>query len=224
MIKIKKIQYKKVAFALSLCMLVLWGILGTGTSLAWFTDTSTELKNIFHMAEFGMKVSYRQPDGTYKDVEQDTAVFDDEALYEPGYVQVVYLKIENMGSVPFDCEMAISVEDCTVAKNVFGKYFYLYNYLKFGVVFAEEESELLSKVNDRVLASQAAGKILLEEEASMPIGIYDSDIYPVNDGDDIYAAIIVRMPEEVGNEANYRGDVQPMVELGIIVRASQQRK
>lgn len=36
-------------------------------------------------------------------------------------------------------------------------------------------------------------------------------------------ALVVRMPEEVGNEANYRGDDIPKVELGIIVKADQQK-
>ena len=36
-----------------------------------------------------------------------------------------------------------------------------------------------------------------------------------------YAALIVYMPEEVGNIANYRGFNQPMVELGITVFAQQ---
>ena len=37
-----------------------------------------------------------------------------------------------------------------------------------------------------------------------------------------YVALIVRMPEEVDNQANYRGEVVPEVDLGLIVRATQQ--
>ena len=40
--------------------------------------------------------------------------------------------------------------------------------------------------------------------------------------DTVYMAVIVCMPEEVGNEANYRGTVVPRVELGLIVSATQQ--
>ena len=36
-------------------------------------------------------------------------------------------------------------------------------------------------------------------------------------------ALIVRMPEDVTNMANYRGDVIPRVELGLIVTATQQK-
>ena len=38
------------------------------------------------------------------------------------------------------------------------------------------------------------------------------------------AALIVRMPEEVGNVANYRGDTVPEVDLGITVKADQIKK
>ena len=37
----------------------------------------------------------------------------------------------------------------------------------------------------------------------------------------VYLALIVRMPEEVANEANYRESDTPKVELGITVKADQ---
>ena len=44
--------YKRIAFIISLVALVVWVILGTGASLAWFSDTSPEINNIFHFADF----------------------------------------------------------------------------------------------------------------------------------------------------------------------------
>ena len=92
----------KIALVLSLCMIAVWMVLGTGASLAWFTDTSEEIRNIIHFADFDLEVSYRDENGDYQKIDDQTAIFDDEALYEPGYVQVVYLKIENLGDMPFD--------------------------------------------------------------------------------------------------------------------------
>ena len=97
---IKK-SYKRIAFALSLCLLVIWGILGTGTSLAWFTDTTPKIKNIFHFAEFDLEVSHLLDNGEWEIVDEQTKIFDEEALYEPGYVQVVYLKVKNKGTRDF---------------------------------------------------------------------------------------------------------------------------
>ena len=118
-------RLKKVALSVSLLLVVAWCVLGTGASLAWFTDTDEEVKNIFHFAEFDLEVSHRLEDGTWEKVEQGTKLFDDEALYEPGYVQVVYLRIENKGEVPFDWKTAVTVTDYTEPTNIFGQKFHL---------------------------------------------------------------------------------------------------
>ena len=105
----KKTPYKRIALALSLCALLIWAILGTGASLAWFTDTSPEINNIFHFAEFDLVVSHRLTDGKWEEVDSKTKIFDEEALYEPGYVQVVYLKVENKGLIALRKGMAATV-------------------------------------------------------------------------------------------------------------------
>lgn len=205
--------YKKIALTFSICMMLLWAMLGTGASLAWFVDTSSELKNIFHTAEFDLVVSYKDAFGQYREIDSTTSIFDENALYEPGYVQVVYLKVENRGSVPFDYRTAVGVSDYTPATNAFGWTFQLQDYLRFGVVTADTEPELLALLADR---SMAVG------QAQMPLNNYTTDMAALEAGGEDYMALIVRMPEEVGNEANYRGDTVPRVELGLIVRATQQ--
>ena len=206
-------RYKKVALSLSLMLILLWGLLGAGASLAWFADTDEGVKNVFHFAEFDLEVYHRLDNGQWEEIRQDTRIFDDDALYEPGYTQVVYLKIENKGTVPFDFKAAVTVTDYTWATNVLGQKFSLQEYLKFGVVIADEEDELLQKMADRELANQAA---------NMPLSRYATEKAPLDAKDTVYMAIIVRMPEEVDNVANYRGDVIPRVELGLIVTATQQ--
>lgn len=212
-----KKHYKKIALVLSLCLLIAWGLLGTGASLAWFSDTSPELKNIFHIADFDLEVYHRLDDGeTYELIDGQTDVFDDQVLYEPGYVQVVYLKVVNNGDVPFDYQMAVLVHDYTTATNVFGQDFLLHEYLKFGIVTADTEAELESKVSDREKAKEIA-----QEEATTLLNNYHTAKYSLDAGDDDYIALIVRMPEEVGNVANYRGDTVPMIELSLSVSAEQ---
>lgn len=208
-------KYKKIALSLSLAVLVIWGILGTGTSLAWFVDTDEEVKNVFHFAEFDLEVSHRLEDGTWEIVDEDTKIFDDQALYEPGYVQVVYLKIKNKGTVPFDFKTAVSVTDYTLATNVFGQNFQLQDYLKFGLATTATEAQIYEMVATRDLA---------KEVANMPLSNYATEVASLDAGGEVYMALIVRMPEEVDNVANYRGDVIPKVELGLIVSATQQKK
>ena len=208
----KKTSYKRIDLALSLCALIVWCILGTGASLAWFTDTSPEINNIFHFAEFDLVVSHRLTDGKWEEVDSQTKIFDEEALYEPGYVQVVYLKVENKGTIPFEFYTAVNVNGCIEATNVFGQRFMLQDYLKFGITTADSEDAMKNSVPDREKAV---------EIADMPLHNYDTETAVLNPGATKYIALIVRMPEEVGNVANYRGDTVPEVDLGITVKADQ---
>lgn len=210
----KRKIFTKTALVLSACLMILWCILGTGSSIAWFVDESPEVKNIFNIGEFDLVVSHKTEDG-YEEIKDDTEVFDDEVLYEPGYVQVVYLKIENKGTVDFDYNLSVipDLDTVVVAKNVYGQDIYLPDYLKFGVVFADTEVELEQIIAKRDLAVA---------EANAPLSTYTSDSKNLEAGGEKYAAIIIRMPEEVDNVANYRGNIQPKVELGIIVKAAQE--
>lgn len=212
--KEKKKSYKKIALAISLCLLIIWAIIGTGTSLAWFTDKSPVVKNIFQFGELDLVVSHRLEDKTFEVVDAETKVFDDEALYEPGYVQVVYLRIENKGTLPFDYKTAVNVTDYTVATNVFGKKFNLQEYLRFGVVMADKIEDLEAMLADRALA---------KKKATLPLNSYTTDTDELGANETTYMALIVRMPEEVKNDANYRGSVIPKVELGLTVNAEQQK-
>ena len=210
--KTKKTPYKRIALALSLCALVIWAILGTGASLAWFTDTSPEINNIFHFGEFDLEVSHRLTDGKWESIDSKTDIFDDEALYEPGYVQVVYLKVENKGTMPFNFQTAVNVNGYIVATNVFGQDFMLQDYLKFGIKIADTEEQMKNSIPNRETAV---------EIANMPLKNYATETAELAPGATKYIALIVRMPEEVGNVANYRGDTVPKVELGITVKADQ---
>ena len=208
-----KTPYKRIALALTLCALLIWAILGTGASLAWFTDTSPEINNIFHFAEFDLVVSHRLNDGKWEEVDSKTKIFNEEALYEPGYVQVVYLKVENKGTVPFKFDTAVNVNGCIKATNVFGQPFMLQEYLKFGLATANTEEEMKNSIPDRDAAVEIANEPLHN--------YYKSGSFELAPGKTKYIALIVRMPEEVGNVANYRGDTIPKVELGITVKADQ---
>ena len=206
--------YKRIALALSLCALFVWAILGTGASLAWFTDTSEEVANIFHVANFEVSVSHRTDEGKWETIDSKTDIFDNNAVYEPGYVQVVYLKVENTGDRAFDFHTAVSVRGSTTATNVFGQKFWLHEHLKFGVAIASSESEMEELVSTRDKANAIA---------DMKLQNYSTETAALEPGEVVYMALIVRMPEEVGDEANYRGDIVPKVELGIIVKADQQK-
>lgn len=213
----KKPSYKKIALALSLCLLFVWGILGTGASLAWFTDTSDKISNVFHFADFELEVSHRDDEGNWVVLDGNTPIFDDEALYEPGYVQVIYLKVKNKGSVPFDFYTAVSIKDSKPSRNAFGDWIWLHEHLKFGVVSADSEDAMEGKVASREMAKKIA---------TMKLQSYDKlGAAEIPAGEEIFMALVVTMPEEVGNEANYAtGEDIPEVKLGVIFKAEQQHE
>lgn len=209
-----KRPYKKIALALSLCALIAWALLGTGTSLAWFADTSDDVNNIFHFADFEVELSHRLTDGSWEKVGSQTKLFDEKALYEPGYVQIVYLKVENKGSRAFQFKTAVNVVGYTLGTNVYNEEFNLKDHLKFGLVTAKTEKEMKNSIPNRESAKQLAREKLKD---------YATDMAVLDGKDTAFIALIVRMPEQVGNVANYRGETAPEVKLGIIVTAEQMK-
>lgn len=210
-----KKKWRKAALALSACLFVLWWALGTGATLAWFSDSDT-VRNEFQIGLLDLDVSYKNDIVTeYTPLEGSTEVFYDEALYEPGYTQVVYLKIENKGDVDFNYKLSVTVNEVTTATGVLGNEIYLPNYLRFGVVFAESEDALKAAVADRLAARDQATEQPLSTWSQ--VSEYTFEAYEAPH----YAALIVYMPEEVGNAANYRGGTAPQIELGVAVKAQQ---
>lgn len=205
--------YKRISLALSLVSVLTWIILGSGISVAWFSDAAPEIRNVFHFADFKLEVSYRAEDGAeWEDLEGATKVFNDEALYEPGYTQVVYLKVDNTGERAFTFKTAVSVTDYTVATNMYGQHFNLQDYLRFGIVAANTEEALSEALSTRQKAVALADQKLNN---------YSTDAAELAAGGTTYLALVVHMPESVENVANYRGSDIPKVELGLIVSASQ---
>ena len=210
-----KKKWRKAALALSACLFVLWWALGTGATLAWFSDTD-EVRNEFQIGLLKLDVSYKNDIVTeYTPLEGSTEVFYDEALYEPGYTQVVYLKIENKGDVDFNYKLSVTVDSVKTAMGVLGNEIYLPNYLRFGAVFAESEDALKAAVADRLAARDQTTVQPLSTWSEISEYTFEANEAPH------YAALIVYMPEEVGNAANYRGGTAPQVVLGIAVKAQQ---
>ena len=213
----KNKKWTKVALAFSVCLFLAWWALGTGATLAWFSDSDT-VRNEFRVGLIDLQVSYRNDIvEVYTPLQGTTKAFNDEALYEPGYTQVVWLKIENGGDVDFNYKLAVTVEDVVRGQNAWGEEIYLPNYLRYGVVFGETEEQVAQQVADRLAARENAPNAWDALDTWSDVSPYTFEA-----GEDPhYAALIVFMPEDVDNAANYRGFTEPKVELGITVHAQQ---
>lgn len=210
-------KWTKVALALSVCLFLIWWALGTGATLAWFSDTDT-VRNEFQVGLLRLDVDYRNDIvETYEDLQGATKAFNDAALYEPGYTQVVYLRIDNVGDMPFNYKVAVTVNESDPGRNAWGKPIYLENYLRYGVVFGKTEADVQQQVKDRLTAKNYASK----DWGALDTWSEDSPYIFQPDEEYHYAALIICMPEEVGDVANYRGIDVPQLKLGIKVSAKQ---
>ena len=209
---------RKLAFGLSICLFLIWWALGTGATLAWFSDIE-EVRNRFRIGILNMDVSYRNDIvEEYTPRQATTKAFNDQALYEPGYTQVVYLKIDNQGDLAFNYKIAVTIEGYTNGKNAQYQDIYLPDYLRYGVVFGKTEAEVETQVSERLTARANAPyewSVLDTWSEPAPYAFQPEE-------ESHYAALIVYMPEEVGNIANYRGTTRPEVKLGITVFAQQE--
>ena len=115
-------------FALVLCVAML-----VGSTFAWFTDTASTGVNKIQSGNLDVKLMYSTDMVEWKEATDQTKLFDDKALWEPGYTQVVYLKIVNAGKLALKYEAGFSKNyTSNKGKNVNGDWYRVDNYLKIG--------------------------------------------------------------------------------------------
>lgn len=211
----KKKRFTKAALILSVVLMIAWSILGTGATIAWFTDATPVIKNSFVIGQLDLDVYYKNDiQKEYEPVENDTEVFNRYARYEPNYTQVVYLRIENNGDIPLNYKLSVDLIGSEDSINIYGLPLHLPKYLRYGVVFGDSEADL-----NRQLAQHYADHDMEYLEFNQYTQI---DSVTVNSGSARYAALVVYMPWDTGNEANHMtGYDAPQVYLGVTVFAQQ---
>jgi len=200
------------ALLTSVMALILCCAMLVGSTFAWFTDSVTSTNNIIKSGNLDVTLDYYdETDKTFKPVEATTKVFDDSALWEPGYTQVAYLKIGNAGSLALKYQLTANVVDEIEGINVAGETFYLSDHLVFKVI---EIDEATVGTYTRETAKAAAG-------TELGLKSYNGDYKTLEEtGAAHYVALVIYMPETVGNEANY-GEKAPSIELGVNLTATQ---
>ena len=205
----------KRALLTSIMALVMCVVMLVGTTFAWFTDTASTGVNKIQAGNLDVKLMYSTDMQTWKEATDQTKLFDDNALWEPGYTQVVYLKVVNAGNLALKYEAGFSKNyTSNRGKNVNGDWYRVDNYLKIGT--AETETKFTSR--EAVWTAIAATEKTLAK-----------DVMLTNDWVTLKAreeskpfAVAIYMPTSVGNEANAsRLRPSSVSGLGIEVRATQ---
>ena len=189
-----------VAIAICVTMLI-------GTTFAWFTDSVSSVGNKIIAGTLDVDLQYKDADGKWVSIsENPDPIFgaensiaanpkNNDTLWEPGKTQVVYLAIENKGSLALKYQVALTVGDPDGVK--------MYDVMQFAIVPNAQDTvdpwaELDNKV-EPVLGTQIVTK-------DVSLGANSTH----------YFALVIHMEEEAGNE--YQGK---SVEFDITVLATQ---
>ncbi len=203
----------KRALVVSVLSLLLCASMLIGTTFAWFTDSVTSGSNKIVAGNLDIELEYWNG-SAWKTVNNAADLFTGN-LWEPGHTEVVYLKLSNLGSLALKYQLGINIvsetEGITVDENGNDKTFKLSDYIYMGVV----EDKQPSFANREEAEAAVAGKSGIISTGYTKTGNMTAD------ADDLYLAVVVYMPETVGNEANHDGENLPSIDLGISVLATQ---
>lgn len=194
-----------------------------GTTFAWFTDEVSSKNSIIKSGNLDIELYYAhdaqaaQENNSWTKVDSETNIFD-ETLWEPGKTQVVYFKIVNEGTLALKYNLGVSVYNETpgTTLNAAGEEvaFNLSDYVEFGVYQQTAPETFASRELARNAVADNSTKL------NVPYTKADK-LLEQNETD--YLAVVVYMPETVGNEANYlTGTEVPEIFLGINLFATQQ--
>lgn len=215
----KKVGGTKRALLTSVLALVLSLAMLAGSTFAWFTDTASTGVNRIVSGNLDVGLQYWGvgEDGkkTWLTAENSEDLFDKNALWEPGYTQIVYLKVENNGNLALTYAMQITPVHETVGVNVDGEEFKLSDYIKFGWMKFTVDGDGTPVALDREAAQTGVG-----DGAQLGKTLHRQAEQPMEAGAEELVALVAWMPEDVGNEANY-STVQPTIELSLKVLATQ---
>ena len=193
-------------FALFLCIVLL-----IGTTFAWFTDTASTGVNKIQAGNLKVGMEYKNAENdTFTSVTEETKVFNNEALWEPGHVEYAVLKVKNEGNLALKYKLGVNIASEKGSTNVNGDDFKLSDYINFAVVDGDKSNL------DRAALVAAAG-----EGQSINKGYSKESHLDTTDASET-VTLVVWMPETVGNEANHATNAEaPEINLGVNVAATQ---
>ena len=225
MTKTKSTKRALLMSALSLLMCISMLI---GSTFAWFTDSVTASSNIIQTGTLDVVLEYKTNwSDEWAPVDETTKIFKDGALYEPGYTEVVYLRVSNAGSLALKYMLSLNIDNDKKSINVYGDEFRITDYLYVGTYIQDEYHDGFNYANILMPAHFGTRESALSNVTLTTLKEAKSVICknrPILPGEDTaqVVAIVLTMPETVGNEANTKpGEKAPTVDIGINLFATQ---
>jgi len=211
--RVRKSVLRKALFSSAISLILCCAML-VGTTFAWFTDSVTSANNIIKSGNLDVELYYQIEGQTdWTQVTEQTNIFKENTLWEPGHTEVVKLKVVNEGSLALKYQLSVNIASETPSTNVEGNTFYLSDHIKFGIVdgtnnYTREEA---------VEAVDASSYTLKQGYNSK----YEK-LLPGTTGNEKVVTMVVYMPTTVDNVANHKNDATaPEINLGINLFATQ---
>ena len=187
------------AFAILMCVVML-----IGTTFAWFTDSVTNTGNRIQAGNLEIDLLMdKEENGTYTSIaggegdifkEAQFAQNSNETLWEPGKTQIVYLGVQNKGSLALKYNILLDVTDNGLA-----------GALEYAVLDGARADDLAGVTDWEALKAMEGaqtGDIKAGRTIAAPNGCLDEIANDTKDETD-YFALAVHMKEDAGNE--YQG-------------------
>ncbi len=213
-----KTKATKKALLMSMLSMLICIAMLIGSTFAWFTDSVTSGKNRIVAGNLDVEMDYTlTPENadSWKNVQDAVNLFNPETFWEPGHTELVYLRVRNVGSLALKYQFVLRASDKVIGQNAKGEDIDLEKILKYGVV-SSVDAAYPTRADARN-AVETSAKTISEkyksDEANLDAGVTSDTI-----------ALVVYMPEEVGDEANYRGDKVPSISLDVELQATQYTK
>lgn len=213
----------------SVLSLVLCFVMLIGTTFAWFTDSASSATSLISTGRLDVELEYKTSWGdAWSPVDDTTKLFREGALYEPGYTEVVFLRVSNRGSLALKYQLLVSAANEHPSTNVLGNTFKLSDYLEIGayamqefdgdVNLADTTMPTLFGTREAALASVGTMTKLSALDPALRSNV------PVLTGEKTsqVIALVLTMPSTVRNEANTaQGQPLPTLDLGVRIVATQ---
>ncbi len=207
----KKNSTKKALLISCLSLMMCLSML-VGSTFAWFTDSAATGVNTIQAGNLDIKLSYKNATVTsWTEVSADDKLFDDNALWEPGYTEIAYLRVENNGSLALKYQLTVNVLNEVAGKNKDGDDIKLSEVLKYDLIELAADTTYADRAE--ALAEVSDAKNLATETVS---GTMEATATAK------YFALVVYMPTDVGDNANHDGENVPTIQLGVSLVATQQ--
>ncbi|MBE6640747.1 MAG: hypothetical protein E7619_04095 [Ruminococcaceae bacterium] len=227
------------AVSLLMCFAML-----VGTTAAWFTDSVQTGINTIQAGNLDIELYYAYPsdvengaiaDNKWKRVDANSPVFDPNALWEPGFTQVVYFKAVNEGELSLKYLMNVDIVSETTGLTKTGEIIKLSDHIQ---AYAQQGQQGLWRpfidrdevVDPPYLPAELNGvfsQTLSKAADGYGYGTPSENPYSLDldqwlePGEVWYTSLALFMPETVGNEANHNGVNKPSIKLGISLVATQ---